>query len=99
MKMRPVSRPPCKLDPGEMRRVSQDRRLSLVGYHVCCPRCGFVTVALNGHEGLAIIESDVGTAVTFSKPLRCVYCAVLIHLSDGEAEIEEDERVRHVRYR
>jgi hypothetical protein len=82
-----------------MRRVSQDRRRLLVGYHVCCPRCGFVTVAFNGHEGLAITESEDGERVTFSAPLRCVYCAVLIHVRDGEAELEEDDRVRHVRYR
>ncbi|NLH81129.1 MAG: hypothetical protein GX458_09855 [Phyllobacteriaceae bacterium] len=79
--------------------MSQDRRRLLVGYHVCCPACGFVTVALNGHEGLAITESDDGTRVTFSKPLRCVYCAVLIHLRDGEAEMEEDEHVRRTRWR
>lgn len=99
MRMRPTSKRPCKLEPGEMRRVSQDRRRLLVGYHVCCPRCGFVTVAFNGHEGFVITESDDGERVTFSGPLRCVYCAVLIHLEDGLAELEEDERVRYVRYR
>ena len=82
-----------------MRRVSQDRRRLLVGYHVCCLRCGFVTIALNGHEGLAISESRDGADVTFSKPLRCTYCAVLIHLRGGEAKLEEDEHVRDVRYR
>ena len=97
--MRPTSKRPCKLEPGEMRRVSQDRRRPLVGYHLCCPRCGFVTVALNGHEGLVISESEDGADITFSKPLRCIYCAVLIHLHHGEAELEEDERVRNVRYR
>lgn len=97
--MRPTSKRPCKLDRGEMRRVSQDLRRLLVGYHVCCPRCGFVSVAFNAHEGLEITESEDGADVTFSKPLRCVYCAVLIHLRAGEAELEEDERVRNVRYR
>jgi len=99
MKMRPTSKRPCKLAHGEMRRVSQDRRRLLVGYHVCCPRCGFVTVALNGHDGFAITESDDGERVSFSRPLRCLYCAVLIRLRDGQAELEEDDRVRHVRYR
>ena len=56
--MRPTSKPPCKLERGELRRVSQDRRFGLVGYHVCCPRCGFVTVALNGNDGLVITESE-----------------------------------------
>ena len=99
MRMRPTAKRPCKLEHGEMRRVSQDRRRLLVGYHVCCPRCGFVTVALNGQDGFAITESEDGERVTFSRPLRCLYCAVLIHLTDGEAELEEDDRVRRVRYR
>ena len=99
MRMRPSGKRPCKLERGEMRRVSQDRRRVFVGYHVCCPRCGFVTIALNGDDGLAIGESDDGERVTFSRPLRCLYCAVLIHLRDGDAELEEDDRVRHVRYR
>ena len=99
MRMRPTSKRPCKLEHGEMRRVSQDRRGPLVGYHVCCTRCGFVTIALNGHDALVITESEGGTDVTFSKPVRCVYCAVRIHLRAGEAELEEDKHVRAVRYR
>ncbi|OGQ97508.1 MAG: hypothetical protein A2284_15080 [Deltaproteobacteria bacterium RIFOXYA12_FULL_61_11] len=97
--MRPTSKPPCKLDRGELRRVSQDRRFGLVGYHVCCPRCGFVTVALNGSDGLVISESDDGERVSFSRPVRCLYCAVLLGLKNGEADIQEDERVRRVQYR
>ena len=99
MRLRPTSKRPCKLEHGEMRRVSQDRRRLLVGYHVCCPRCGFVTVALNGRDGFEITESDAGERVTFSEPLRCLYCAVLIHLRDGHAQLEEDDRVRRIRYR
>ena len=98
-RMRPTSKRPCHLERGELRRVSQDRRFGLVGYHVCCPRCGFVTVALNGNDGLLITEDDTGDRVSFSQPVRCVYCAVLIHLRDGQAELEEDGRVRRVRYR
>jgi len=99
MRLRPTNKRPCKLERGEMRRVSQERRRLLVGYHVCCPRCGFVTVAFNGQDGFLISESDDGERVTFSRPLRCVYCAVLIRLQDGQAELEEDDRVRRVRYR
>ena len=99
MRMRPTGKRPCKLERGEMRRVSQDLLRAFVGYHVCCPRCGFVTIALNGDDGLAITESDDGQRVTFSQPLRCLYCAVLIHLRDGDARLEEDESVRHIRYR
>ena len=58
-----------------------------------------MTIALNGHERLAITESEDGLDVTFSKPVRCVYCAVLINLRAGEAELEEDDHVRAVRYR
>ena len=99
MRLTPTSKRPCKLEGGELRRVSQDRRRLLVGYHVCCPRCGFVTVALNGREGLKITESDDGQDVTFSQSMRCLYCAGLIRLTAGEANLEEDDRVRHVRYR
>ena len=97
--MRPTSKRPCHLQRREMRRVPQDHGRGLVGYHVCCPRCGFVTVALDGHDGLVISEDDAGDRVTFSRALRCVYCAVLIHLHGGEAQLEEDDRVRRVRYR
>ena len=97
--MRPTSKPPCKLDRGELRRVSQDRRFGLVGYHVCCPRCGFVTVAINGNDGLVITESDDGAEVTFSRPLRCVCCAAKIHLRSSEAELVEDEHVRNAGHR
>jgi hypothetical protein len=92
--MRPTHEPPCRLAPGELRRVSQDRRLGLVGYHVCCPRCGFVTFAWSGRDGLAITED--GERVTFSRPLRCLHCAVLIDLRDGEADLREDDGVRSV---
>jgi hypothetical protein len=58
-----------------------------------------VTVALNGHDGLVITESEGGVRVTFSRPVRCLYCAVLIGLKNGEPDIQEDERVRRVQYR
>ena len=99
IRMRPTSKGPCKLERGEMRRVSQDRRFGLVGYHVCCPRCGYVTVALNGRDGMVITEDEEGGAVTFSEPLRCLFCQILIHIRDGLGALEEDEHVRNVRYR
>ena len=97
--MRPTNKGPCKLERGEMRRVSQNRRFGLVGYHVCCPRCGYVTVALNGKDRMVITEDSEGSAVTFSKPLRCVFCQILIHVQDGLGTLEEDEHVRNVCYR
>ncbi|MCU0659539.1 MAG: hypothetical protein MUF64_31025 [Polyangiaceae bacterium] len=81
---------PCKLGRGEMRRVPQDRSFrGLVGYHVGCPRCGFVTIALQGDEGLEITES-AGSEVTFSRPVRCVFCSALVGLQAGELGWEED---------
>jgi hypothetical protein len=78
-----------------MRRVPQDRNFrGLIGYHVGCPRCGFVTIALQGDEGLEITE---GTAneVTFSRPVRCVLCNVLLGLLEGELTWSETQ-VRNV---
>ncbi|HEU4409101.1 MAG TPA: hypothetical protein VFS43_27840 [Polyangiaceae bacterium] len=95
-----TSKRPCRLGPGELRRVPQNRTSrGLVGYHLGCPRCGFVTVALEGHQGLAIAESDDGQRVSFSTPVRCTFCAVLVHLTDGKARLEEDALVRPVRSR
>lgn len=94
-----TSKRPCKLERGELRRVPQDRALrGIVGYHVCCPRCGFVTAVLHGDGGLVISES-ANEEVSFSTSARCVYCSVLIHLSLGQFTLEEDDRVRHVAYR
>ena len=97
MKAKPTNRPPCRLESGDLRRVPQDPLYGLVGYHVCCPRCGFVTVALHGSEGLSIAEDDAG--VSFSQPLRCTYCSVLLHLVQGRFEIEDDGHARPVRAR
>lgn len=99
MKLQPTSRRPCELERGQARRVPQNTRSGLVGYHVCCLRCGFVTVALHGHEGFVIRENDDRTEISFSAPVRCLFCKVLIHVSNSEITLEEDEHVRVVRYR
>lgn len=94
MKAVVTSKRPCKLGRGEMRRVPQDRSFrGLVGYHLGCPRCGFVTIALQGDEGLLISES-AQCEVTFSRPVRCVFCSVLLGLRAGELECEEDAQSR-----
>ncbi|MBN2717912.1 MAG: hypothetical protein JXX14_18835 [Deltaproteobacteria bacterium] len=90
---------PCKLARAHIRRVPQNKRSYVVGYHVCCPQCGFVTIALQGKDGLTITENLHTLQVSFSTSLRCVYCNVLIHLHDGEMNIEEDAHVRHLQYR
>ena len=58
MKLVPSTKRPCRLERGEIRRVPQDRTNLLVGYHVCCPRCGFNTPALAGNDGLQRVDDD-----------------------------------------
>jgi hypothetical protein len=53
-----------------------------------------VTFAWSGRDGLAITED--GERVSFSRSLRCLHCAVLIDLRDGEADLQEDDGVRSV---
>ena len=79
--------------------MPQDRTYrGIVGYHVGCPRCGFVTAVLHGVDGLRITEAT-DLRVSFSAPARCVFCGVLLHLQEGELRLEEDEPVRNVQYR
>jgi hypothetical protein len=99
MRLAPTSERPCALRRGQARRVPQNARAAVLGYHICCPRCGYVTVALQGNDGLLIEESPDRAEVSFSKGLRCIYCKVLIHVTSGEITLEEDEHVRSVRYR
>ena len=58
MRLHVTDRRPCRLERGDLRRVPQNLQSGIVGYHVCCPRCGFVTVALNGNDGLTITEAE-----------------------------------------
>jgi len=101
MRLHVTDRRPCRLERGDLRRVPQNPLSGIVGYHVCCLRCGFVTVALNGTAGLVITEAEENGSllVSFSRPVRCTYCAALVHLDRGEATLEEDANVRQVRYR
>jgi len=99
MRLVATSKRPCNLERGEARRVSQNLKFPIVGYHVCCPRCGFVSIAFQNHEGQVISEGASPELVTFSKPLRCIYCAVLIHVTEGAIELEEDEHVRNLLFR
>ena len=79
--------------------MPQDRSYrGIVGYHVGCPRCGFVTAVLHGVDGLRITEA-ADLVVSFSLPARCVFCGVLLHLTNGELTLEEDAHVRNVQYR
>ena len=97
MKARVVARAPCELEPGELRRVPQNLRVRVVGYHVCCPGCGFVTMAVDGDEGLVITEGDGG--LSFSRPVECLYCEALVQLDSGEIDTREDGDVHRLSIR
>ena len=101
MRLRISNRVPCRLERGELRRVPQQLNSGLVGYHMCCPRCGFVTVTVHGSREQVITEVVEGgeLLITFLKPLRCAYCSVLIHVNHVEATLEEDAHVRNLQYR
>lgn len=87
MRLAPTAKPPCRLAPGETRRVPQDPRLGLVGVHVSCIRCGCVSVVLEG-GGQQVSERD-GAVVGLAVPLLCRRCGVLIQVEDGEARVKE----------
>lgn len=99
MKVVPSSKRPCRLERGEVRRVPQERTELLVGYHVCCSRCGFDTPALEGYAGLDITEGTAHDDLTFSRAVRCTFCRVLLHVSHGELRLEKDADVRPIRFR
>ena len=94
MKARVVDKPSCELEPGELRRVPQNPRARVVGYHVCCPACGFVTMAVNGDEDLVISEGEQG--LSFSRPVDCLYCETLVRLDRGELTLVEDGDVHRL---
>jgi hypothetical protein len=88
---------PCRMPRGTLRRVPQNMTMRLLGYNLCCPRCGYVTFFLQNDEGITITEvaGAEGTLVSFSAPGRCVYCGVHIRLQDNEATLEEGAGVRN----
>ena len=96
MRVKIVDRAPCELEPGELRRVPQNLRVRVVGYHVCCPGCGFVTMAVDGDEGLAITEGEGPDDLSFSRPVECLYCEVLVRLDHGEIDTREGGDVRRL---
>ena len=84
------SKPVCKLAPGELRRVPTDRSRSLIGYHVACPACGFVNIALPDAEGLRVDEATT----TFSERIGCLRCHAHLRIDHGAFFWEEGQRVR-----
>ncbi len=52
MKATHTKNPSCKMQKGEIRRVPQNTRNNAIGYHICCPKCGFSSIALAGKDGM-----------------------------------------------
>jgi hypothetical protein len=97
MRLELTDKRPCRLLAGEARRVPQNPRSPLVGYHLGCPRCRFVCIALQHDGGLVIDEDLAAREVTFVRPLRCTRCQALIHVERGYVWTEEDAHVRPLR--
>jgi hypothetical protein len=97
MKLTLTSKRPCALRRGEARRVPQPPSPHLVGYHLACPRCGFVFTVVAGHGGMQVVEAEDG--ITFSEPVQCAFCRVVVHVCSGHIVLEEGPDVRSVSYR
>ena len=69
-----------------MRRVPQNPTQRVIGFHVGCPDCGFVTSALQGMEGQTISESDAG--VSFATPVVCLRCDGRMHIVRSECTFQ-----------
>jgi hypothetical protein len=86
----PPEKPGCRLEKGEARRVPGRPGAPLVGYHICCPQCGWPLFVVNGHEGQRVTEEPGG--LTFVLPVLCSYCGVKIAVKDGEVTLGEVSR-------
>ena len=75
MKLVPSAKRPCRLERGEIRRVPQDRTNLLVGYHVCCLRCGFNTPALAG-EAMTVLCAAADVKAAERTRAREIFAAV-----------------------
>jgi hypothetical protein len=94
MKARITSNSPCTMTQGELRWVPQNQAGDPIGYYLCCPYCSCVTYIQNRLNGLNIDESKE-VLVSFSKPIRCRYCNVMIHIEQCEITFEKDENMQH----
>lgn len=79
MKVEHTKNAPCCMSRGQVRRVPQDKSQPILGYHVACPKCGYVTLVLHGRLGIFLSEDALGQVST-SKPLSCLFCQILIDI-------------------
>ncbi len=86
MKVEHTKNAPCCMSRGQVRRVPQDRSQAILGYHVACPRCSYVTLVLHGRLGVFLSESEVGQLST-SKPYSCLFCQIQISIVHDELDI------------
>ena len=62
MKLEHTDEPPCCMSRGQLRRVPRRRSQPVLGYHLCCPLCGFVTLVLEGHGVVVAGEGHADVA-------------------------------------
>ena len=95
MKARVVEKPCSQLSPWELARVPSDPTAQVVGYRVCCPACGFVTLSVSGDQGQAISEGQPG--LTLSQPVECLYCEARVMIEGGQMTLVEGGNVHKLR--
>lgn len=79
MKVEHTKSAPCCMTRGQVRRVPQDTSQPILGYHVACPMCGYVTLVLHGRLGVFLSEDDLGQVST-SKPFVCLFCQISLDI-------------------
>ena len=91
VRARVVDKPCSELRPWDLCRVPSDRKAPVLGYRVCCPACGFVTLSVAGDDGQAIYEGQPG--LTLSQPVECLYCGARVLIEYGEMVLLDGDHV------
>ena len=92
---RVVDKPCTKLLPWELARVPSDRRAPPIGYRLCCPSCGFVTLSVIGDQGQALLGR--GRGLSLAQPVECLYCEAQVLVQGGQMTLVEDGHVHRRR--